>query len=99
MSTLQRTQILLEREQHKALTEMAHRSGRSMSDLVREILRERLTQKAREKEDAEFYEAIEWFDKLRAKIEAKHGILNVDLVEEVREEADRALDPIFGRPK
>jgi len=95
MSTLQRTQILLEREQHKALTEMAHRSGRSVSDLVREIVRERLTQKTREEQDAEFYEAIEWFDKLRERFRAKHGVLNVDLVEEVREEADSQLERIW----
>lgn len=99
MSTLQRTQILLERDQHKALTDMAHRSGCSVSELVRRVLRERIAQEERKAKDAEFYEAIEWFDKLRAEIEAKHGVLNVDLVEEVREEADRALDHIFWRPK
>ncbi|HKP51093.1 MAG TPA: ribbon-helix-helix protein, CopG family [Chloroflexia bacterium] len=35
---LYRTQILLEPEQHKALAELAKREGRSISDVVREIL-------------------------------------------------------------
>ncbi len=97
MSTLHRTQVLLEPEQHQALTEMADRAGQSVSGLVREMVRERLAQEDREAEDARFYEAIEWFDKLRAKMEAEHGVLNVDFVEEVREEADRHWDQVFGR--
>jgi hypothetical protein len=95
MSTLHRTQILLEREQHQALTQMARRSGCSVSELVRQTLRERLAQKAREEKDAEVREALEWFRGLRERIRAKHGVLNVDLVEEVRQEADSQLERIW----
>lgn len=35
---MQRTQILLEPEQHKALTEIARQQKRSVSDLIREML-------------------------------------------------------------
>ncbi len=35
---MQRTQILLEPEQHKALTEIAHRERRSLSEVVREMI-------------------------------------------------------------
>lgn len=37
-----RTQILLEPEQHKALTEIAQREKRSLSDVVREMLEKQL---------------------------------------------------------
>jgi Arc/MetJ-type ribon-helix-helix transcriptional regulator len=37
-----RTQILLEPEQHAALTEIARREHRSLSDLVREMLNNQL---------------------------------------------------------
>ena len=39
---MHRTQILLEQEQHKALTEIAKRENRSLSDLVREMLEKQL---------------------------------------------------------
>ena len=35
---MQRTQIMLEPEQHKILTELAHSQNRSLSDLIREML-------------------------------------------------------------
>lgn len=44
---LYRTQILLEPEQHRALMEMAEREGRSISDLVREMVREQIEQRER----------------------------------------------------
>jgi predicted CopG family antitoxin len=37
-----RTQILLEEEQHKALTAIARRENRSFSDVVREMLQKQL---------------------------------------------------------
>ncbi len=47
MGTFRRTEVRLEREQRKALEEMAHRSGRSVSDIVREMLREWLAGQGR----------------------------------------------------
>ena len=38
MSTLYRAQLLLESEQHQALADIGEREGRSISDLVREIV-------------------------------------------------------------
>ena len=42
---LYRTQVLLEPEQHRVLAEMAHREGRSISDVVRTMIREQLAQR------------------------------------------------------
>lgn len=41
---MHRTQILLEPEQHKALTEIARREKRSLSDVVREMLDKQLAE-------------------------------------------------------
>lgn len=46
-----RTQILLDPEQHKVLTEIAHRENRSLSNLIREMLQKQL--KERQKRDLE----------------------------------------------
>ena len=47
---MQRTQILLEPEQHHALTELARAEGRSLSDIVREFVQAQLTLRQRERE-------------------------------------------------
>ena len=40
-----RTQILLEPEQHKILTEIARRENRSLSDVIREIVDEEIARR------------------------------------------------------
>jgi len=47
MCIMQRTQILLEPEQHKALREIANKEGRSLSDLIRQMLDEQLKERNR----------------------------------------------------
>ena len=42
---MHRTQILLEPEQHKVLTEIAQREKRSLSDVVREMLQKQLEER------------------------------------------------------
>ena len=48
VSTLHRAQLLLESEQHEALVELAELEGRSVSDLVREIARRHLAERAQQ---------------------------------------------------
>ncbi len=43
--TLYRTEILLEPAQHQALTEMARREGRSISDIARQMIGEKLAER------------------------------------------------------
>jgi predicted DNA-binding protein len=42
---MHRTQILLEPEQHRTLVEIARREGRSLSDIVREMLQRQLEER------------------------------------------------------
>ncbi|HLE16541.1 MAG TPA: hypothetical protein VI776_17500 [Anaerolineales bacterium] len=42
-----RTQILLELEQHKALTEIAHQEKRSLSDVIREMVDNQIAERRR----------------------------------------------------
>jgi hypothetical protein len=92
MSTLERTQILLEREQRVKLAEMARRSKRSVSDVVREILRERLAEEDREAKKARVRETLERLNRFCDEVQAKHGVLKVDLIEEVRRESEEDID-------
>ena len=74
MSTLHRAQILLEPGQHQALTEIAQKEGRSLSDLVREIVRQYLTERDREVQRQRGIQAIEALTQIRKQIQAQHGV-------------------------
>jgi len=54
---MQRTQILLEPEQHQALTEIARKENRSLSDLIREMLQAMLEER-RQQELAQAAQAL-----------------------------------------
>ena len=59
MSTLYRAQLLLESEQHQALAEIAEREGRSISDLVREIVGLHLAERNQQAENLSALRALE----------------------------------------
>jgi len=79
---LYRTQILLEPEQHQALTEIARQQGRSMSDVVREMITRQLQQQEQEIQ-AKRLQALEQIQQHRAQILARRGgrPLEIDVVE------------------
>ncbi len=91
MSNLQRTQLLLEREQHETLAEMAKKQGRSISDVVREIIREHLAEQEDASQRQRDIRALEDLAKIRQRIEEEHGVLEGDLLEQIREERDEEL--------
>jgi hypothetical protein len=100
MTTLDRMQILIERDQHQKLAEMARRKGRSASDLVREWVREGIAEEDCESRKERIRETMKRLDRFRAEFVAEHGVLNVDPIEEVRreseEEIDRMIEPLIG---
>jgi predicted CopG family antitoxin len=101
---MHRTQILLEPEQHRALAELARSEGRSVSELVREIIRQRLAERER-KIDADVKRRLEALERIRGHREAilaRRGgqPLEIDVVEminQMREERHaRSLAILLG---
>jgi transposase-like protein len=88
MSTLYRAQLLLELEQHQALAEIARREGRSVSDLVREIVRQHLVGKDQAARKQKEMQAIEELTQIRERLREEHGIYQGDLLAEVRAERE-----------
>ncbi len=90
--TKYRAQILLEPEQHAALVEIAQSENRSISDLVREILRQWLDQK----DDRQLWDqrmiAVNRLAQIRERIQQQYGIYKGDLLEEARAERDEDMD-------
>ena len=95
---LYRTQILLEPEQHRALAEIAEREGRSVSDVVREMIRRQLEQKEQSAEATtkRRLEALERIREHREAILQERGgkPIDIDFVEvinQMREERDAQI--------
>lgn len=95
---LHRTQILLEPEQHRALARIAGKEGRSISDVVREMLRQQLEQR-KQAEDADLQKYLEGLERIR---EHREAILKerggkpididvVELINQMREERDAQI--------
>lgn len=91
MSVLRRTQLLLEPEQHEALAQIAQQEGRSLSDLVREIVREHLTGRDEGSKREAALTAIKELTEIRKRIREEHGVYQGDPVAEVRAEREAEL--------
>ena len=86
-----RAQILLEPEQHKALADLAAKRQESISHVVREIVAEYLVEHDRQAKLKRFLEALEKLSEIREEIQARHGMIDPDFLEEMREERMREL--------
>ena len=95
MSTLYRAQILLEPEQHRALTEIAQREGRSLSDLVREIVERHLAERDREARLQREIKALEALTQIREQLQAQHGMCPADWLAEARAEWEQEIERVW----
>ncbi len=95
MSTLHRAQLLLESEQHEALAQIAAQEGRSISDLVREIVRQHLAERTQEVERLSALQAIDRLTQIRVGLQKEHGIYQGDPLAEVRAERDKEVERIW----
>jgi predicted DNA-binding protein len=92
MTTLYRAQVLLESEQHEALAAIAQQEGRSVSDLLREIVRQHLEDREARKLDA--LQAVEKLTQIRESVQERYGTCPRDLVAEVRAEREEELERV-----
>lgn len=91
MGTLYRAQILLEPGQHKRLGELAKRDGRSISEIMREIVQVYLAEQDQEAQLARELKALEKLEEFRSVIEQQRGSLDDAILEEAREKRDQQL--------
>ena len=96
MNTLYRAQILLEPEQHRTLTAIAQREGRSISDLVREIVRQHLAEREQADRQQAEMQAIQELTQIRKQLQEQHGVYKVDLLTEVRAEREQDVERVWG---
>ncbi len=95
MRTLHRAQLLLEPEQHEALAEIAEQEGRSISDLVREIVRQHLAERDDETRKLTALQAIEELTQMRTRLREQHGMYHGDPLAEVRAEWEENVEQLW----
>ena len=92
---LYRAQILLEKEQHEVLAAMAEAQDRSISDLVREIIDDYLSQREEDDQLERELEALHRLREIREEARQRYGVYQGDLIREVRQERDQDVDRIW----
>ena len=97
MGNLYRAQILLEPEQHRTLAQIAEREGRSISEVVREIVGQYLVEREQETQLQREMEAIKTLTQIRRQIEQKHGVYQGDLLAEIRAEREQEIDRVWSQ--
>jgi hypothetical protein len=94
MAELQRVQVLLERAQRRALTQIAKREGRSVSAVLREMIQRGLAQRAHERQ--RWRDALAQLKKIRQANQA-HGGYQGDLVAEARAQRTEQLEAVWHK--
>ena len=87
-----RAQILLEPEQHQALSEIAEQRQQSLSHVVREIVEDYLVEHDLDEQLQQEIQAIQALADLRRKIQKRRGLITQDLLAETRQERSAELD-------
>ncbi len=95
MGKLRRVQIYLEREQYLGLKEIAYMQKRSVSGLVREILKDWLTKDNIGIPTDRELQAPDELTLLRKKIEDQWGTYTGDLLNDAREERDQDIERLW----
>ena len=95
MSTLYRAQILLEPEQHQTLAQIAQSEGRSISEVVREIVGQYLAAREQIAQLQQDLQAIEALTQIRQRIQTEYGIYQGDLLSEIRAEREQDIERVW----
>jgi len=91
---LVRTQLLLEKDMLQKLKAVAEKQGRSVSDLVRELVENGL-ERQRQQELQQFETQLDKLRQIREENAAKYGEAVPDLLEKVREERSEELGELL----
>ncbi len=97
MGNLYRAQILLEPEQHRTLAELAEKEGRSISEIVREIVGQYLVEREQASQLQRELQALATLTQIRRQIEQKHGVYQGDLLSESRAEREQEFDRVWSQ--
>jgi len=87
-----RAQILLEPDQHQALSEIADQRQQSISHVVREIVQDYLVERDLDEQQRQEIQAIQALAELRRSIQNQRGLVTEDLLADARQERSVELE-------
>jgi len=87
-----RAQILLEPDQHQALSEIADQRQQSISHVVREIVQDYLVERDLDEQQRQEIQAIKALAELRRSIQNQRGLVTEDLLADARQERSVELE-------
>ena len=90
---MKRSQLILDEDNDRRLREMAYRQGKSISEIVRQILDEYFAERER-KEREQSVQALRKLDQIREST-AKFGVYEGDPVNEARQERDAEMEDVW----
>lgn len=90
---MNRAQLLLDDVQDRRLREMAAREGKSISEIVRQILDEYFARQDRQAQE-ENLRALQMLDRIREET-ARYGVYEGDPVNQAREERDAEMEDVW----
>lgn len=90
----QQSQILLPPEQYETLAQIATKQGRTISEVVQEMVRLGL-ESFKEQHKVRQMEILERLNKTREEIYRTHGMYPGDIVAEVRAEREKQIDRVM----
>jgi hypothetical protein len=90
---MSRNQLILDNAHDRRLREIAYREGKSISEVVRQILDEYFAEKDRQARE-EALKALDGLDRIR-EASARYGVYEGDLVNEAREERLREMENVW----
>jgi len=88
MTELIRVQVMLDKSDQDELREIAKEQGKSVSELLRELVR-RYLEEQRRAESEQFRRTLAKLREIRERNAARYGVYEGDLMREVREDYER----------
>jgi hypothetical protein len=90
---MKRSQVILDEDNDRRLRELAAREGKSISEIVRQILDEYFAERERKARE-EALEVLRALDQIREQT-ARHGVYEGDPVNEARDERDAEIEDVW----
>ncbi len=95
MAELIRVQVMLDKNDQARLQETAREQGKSMSEILRELVR-RYLEEQRQTEKEQFRRTLAKVREIRERTVAQYGMYEGDIMREVREEHEREQEEKWG---
>uniref|UniRef100_A0A7C4L3C2 CopG family transcriptional regulator n=1 Tax=Bellilinea caldifistulae TaxID=360411 RepID=A0A7C4L3C2_9CHLR len=95
MSELIRVQVMLDKSDQVELHEIAQEQGKSVSEILRELVR-RYLEEQRRAESEQFRRTLAKLREIRERTAAQYGVYEGDILRDVREEHEREQEEKWG---